>query len=159
MKILPHSDINNFCVPCCIYFIYFHIFYFPWRFIPWITICLSWNLEFSIMGRSTRYAIKERNLPIHQVRDAVAILNAQELITKKNKLLSRQKKLKACDLSSLTEFLPALKPPRQSKPVAEFKLNSKTRQKLILKEGKRLSMVLNHQAFQADALGSIHQHC
>jgi len=27
-----------------------------------------------------------------------------------------------------------------------------------LKEGKQLSMVLNHPAFQADPLGSIHQH-
>ncbi|KAJ6965127.1 hypothetical protein NC652_003134 [Populus alba x Populus x berolinensis] len=140
MKILPHSDIDNFCVPCCIYFIYFHIFYFPWRFIPWITICLNWNLEFSIMGGQ-------------EVRDAVAVLNAQEyLITKKNKLRSRQRKLKACDPSSLTEFLPELKPPRQSKPAAECKLNSKSRQKQILKEGKRLSMVPNHQAFQADPL-------
>ncbi|KAJ7013462.1 hypothetical protein NC653_003209 [Populus alba x Populus x berolinensis] len=94
-----------------------------------------------------------------EVRDAVAVLNAQEyLITKKNKLRSRQKKLKACDLSSLTEFLPELKSPRQSKPAAECKLNSKSRQKQILKDGKRLSMVLNHQAFQADPLGSIHQY-
>ncbi|KAJ6948932.1 hypothetical protein NC651_003057 [Populus alba x Populus x berolinensis] len=154
MKILPHSDIDNFYVPCCIYFIYFHIFYFPWRFIPWITICLNWNLEFSIIGRS-RYAIKKETFQF-TVRDAVAVLNAQEyLITKKKRLRSRQKKLKACDLSSLTEFLPELKPPRQSKPAAECKLNSKSRQKQILKEGKRLSMVLNHQAFQADPLGSI----
>ena len=116
------------------------------------------------------------------------------MFIQKKKLRSRQKKLKAYDLSTLTEFLPELKSPQQSKPVAEFKLNSKSRQKLVcvlhflscyliemlfsftlsllieslvcdtwfpsvrLKEGKQLSVVLNHPAFQADPLGSIHQH-
>ncbi|KAB5541303.1 hypothetical protein DKX38_014277 [Salix brachista] len=81
-----------------------------------------------------------------KVRDTVSVLNAKKSITKKKKLRSRQKKLKAYDLSTLTDFLPELKSPQQSKPVDE------------LKEGKQLSVVLNHPAFQADPLGSIHQH-
>ncbi|XP_011030407.1 PREDICTED: uncharacterized protein LOC105129864 isoform X2 [Populus euphratica] len=132
MKILPHSDIDNFCAPCYIYFIYFHIFHFPWRFSTLDFNLFKLDLRIFNHGKVLKVRYKERNLPIHQVRDAVADLNAQELITKKNKLRSRQKKLKACDLSSLTELLPELKPPRQSKPAAECKLNSKSRKKQIL---------------------------
>jgi len=58
-------------------------------------------------------------------------LNKQFLFIQKKKLRSRQKKLKAYDLSTLTEFLPELKSSQQSKPTAEFKLNSKSRQKLM----------------------------
>ncbi|MBA0682964.1 hypothetical protein Goari_024648, partial [Gossypium aridum] len=72
----------------------------------------------------------------------------------KKKLRSRQKKLKAYDLSALSEFLPELKAPRAN----DFKLNCKSRQQLILKEGKQLSAVLEHPAFQADPLAAIHQH-
>ncbi|KAF2318664.1 hypothetical protein GH714_009699 [Hevea brasiliensis] len=95
-----------------------------------------------------------------KVRDTVASLTAQKSITKKKKLRSRQKKLKAYDLSALTEFLPELtaSQKQQSTPAAEFKLNCKSRQKLILKEGKQLGTVLNHPAFQSDPLGAIHQH-
>ncbi|XP_071930916.1 uncharacterized protein [Coffea arabica] len=86
-----------------------------------------------------------------KVRDTVASLTAQKAITKKTR--SRQKKLKAYDFSSLTEFLPELKTPQQRSPLPS-KLNSKTR----LKEGNQLKTVLNHPAFQSDPLGSIHQH-
>ncbi|XP_052484641.1 uncharacterized protein LOC105795223 isoform X4 [Gossypium raimondii] len=84
-----------------------------------------------------------------KVRDTVASLTAKKDITKK-KLRSRQKKLKAYDLSALSEFLPELKAPRAN----DFKLNCKSR----LKEGKQLSAVLEHPAFQADPLAAIHQH-
>ncbi|XP_022763433.1 putative ribosome biogenesis protein slx9-like [Durio zibethinus] len=93
-----------------------------------------------------------------KVRDTVASLTAKKDITKKKKLRSRQKKLKAYDLSALSEFLPELKAPKQSIPAADFKLNCKSRQQLILKEGKQLSAVLKHPAFQADPLAAIHQH-
>ncbi|XP_062092171.1 uncharacterized protein LOC133798018 isoform X2 [Humulus lupulus] len=75
----------------------------------------------------------------------------------KKKLRSRQKKLKPYDLSSLTEFLPELKNCQQPTP-AEFKLNCKSRKKLILKEAKQMSTVLNHPAFQLDPLAALAQH-
>ncbi|KAL5790569.1 hypothetical protein ACOSQ2_005457 [Xanthoceras sorbifolium] len=93
-----------------------------------------------------------------KVRDTVTSLTAKKAITKKKKVRSRHKKLKAYDLSSLTEFLPQLKGSRQPAPAPEFKLNCKSRQKLILKEGKQLSAVLNHPTFQEDPLAAIHQH-
>ncbi|XVF01317.1 hypothetical protein REPUB_Repub04eG0077500 [Reevesia pubescens] len=93
-----------------------------------------------------------------KVKDSVASLTAKKNITKKKKLRSRQKKLKAYDLSALSEFLPELKVSKQPTPAADFKLNCKSRQQLILKEGKQLSAVLKHPAFQADPLAAIHQH-
>uniref|UniRef100_A0A5B7CAX4 Ribosome biogenesis protein slx9-like n=1 Tax=Davidia involucrata TaxID=16924 RepID=A0A5B7CAX4_DAVIN len=108
---------------------------------------------------STRADLKfEKKLQFYaKVRDTVASLSAQKAISKKKKHKSRQKKLKAYDLSSLTEFLPELKAPQQP-TAAEFKLNSKSRQNLVLKEGNQLRTVLNHPAFQSDPLVSIHQH-
>jgi len=105
----------------------------------------------------------------------------------KKKLWSWQKKLKAYDLSSLSEFLPELKTLWQPSPAAQFKLNCKSMQKLMgvlefllqaldflcialfvscntgfivisLKEWKQLSTVLNHPAFQLDSLAAILQH-
>ncbi|GAV62287.1 hypothetical protein CFOL_v3_05811 [Cephalotus follicularis] len=93
-----------------------------------------------------------------KVRDSVASLTAKKAITKKKKVRSQQKKLKAYDLSSLSEFLPQLKSSQQPTLSAELKLNCKIRQKLILKEGKQLSTVLNHPVFQSDPLAAIHQH-
>ncbi|KAJ7967506.1 Ribosome biogenesis protein slx9-like [Quillaja saponaria] len=93
-----------------------------------------------------------------KVKDAVSSLGAQKSISKKNKVRSRQKKLKAYDLSTLSAFLPELKAPRQPGPQDELKLNCKSRQKLILKESKQLSTVLSHPAFQLDPLAAIHQH-
>ncbi|KAG8645589.1 ribosome biogenesis protein slx9 [Manihot esculenta] len=118
------------------------------------------------MGKSRQDSVTkadrkfEKKLQFYsKVRDTVASLTAQKSITKKKKLRSRQKKLKAYDLSTLTEFLPELDSQKQqSTPAAEFKLNCKTRQKLILKEGKQLNTVLNHPVFQSDPLEAIHQH-
>ncbi|KAL9417812.1 hypothetical protein AB3S75_040746 [Citrus x aurantiifolia] len=93
-----------------------------------------------------------------KVRDTVASLTAKKAITKKKKLRSRQKKLKVYNLSTLSESLPELKAPWQPIPAADSKLNCKARQKLILKEGKQLSTVLNHPAFQVDPLAAINQH-
>lgn len=115
------------------------------------------------------------------------LLNSCLFFCQKKKVRSRQKKLKAYDLSTLTEFLPNLKASQQPKP-AEFKLKSKTRKNLVwglelclsfkihhpflwksnlflrmstsnrLKEGNQLQAVLTHPAFQSDPLGAIHQH-
>ncbi|XP_050147329.1 uncharacterized protein LOC126622598 [Malus sylvestris] len=68
---------------------------------------------------------------------------------KKKKFHIRRKKLNAYDISSLSEFLPDLKDSLELTPAAKFKL--------ILKEGKRLSALVNHPAFQADPLGAIYQ--
>ncbi|CAA2964381.1 Hypothetical predicted protein [Olea europaea subsp. europaea] len=91
----------------------------------------------------------------------VAIRNAvaQKSITKekKQRKRSRQKKLMAYDLSSLSDFLPEMKAPKESRP-AEFKLNSKTRNNLVLKESNQLKTVINHPTFQSDPLGAIYQH-
>ncbi|KAL7236542.1 hypothetical protein ACSBR1_019771 [Camellia fascicularis] len=75
----------------------------------------------------------------------------------KKKVRSRKKKLKAYDLTTLSEFLPDLKAPMQPAPT-EFKLNSKSRQNLVLKEANQLKTVLDHPAFQSDPLAAIHQH-
>lgn len=80
------------------------------------------------------------------------------MFKQKKKLRGRQKKLKVYNLSTLSESLPELKAPRQPIPAADLKLNCKARQKLILKEGKQLSTVLNHPAFQVDPLAAINQH-
>lgn len=94
-----------------------------------------------------------------KVRDTVASFGAQIAIGKKKKLRSRQRKLKAYDLSALLEFLPdPKKGSRLPAPVSEFKLNSKSRQSLVLKEGNQLRTVLNHPVFQSDPLAAIHQH-
>ncbi|KAK9109302.1 hypothetical protein Sjap_017362 [Stephania japonica] len=87
----------------------------------------------------------------------VASLSAKKAITKKKKLRSRQKKLKAYDLSSLNELLPDLKESQQE-AVLDVKLNCKSRQKLIEKEGNRLKAVLSNPAFQSDPFAALHQH-
>lgn len=91
-----------------------------------------------------------------KVRDSVTALTSQKSISKK-KNRSRRKKLKAYDLSSLSEVLPELKSSQQKAPV-EVKLNSKTRHNLVLKESNQLKAVINHPAFQSDPLGAIYQH-
>eukprot|EP00262_Sarcandra_glabra_P010473 TRINITY_DN25759_c0_g1_i1.p1 TRINITY_DN25759_c0_g1~~TRINITY_DN25759_c0_g1_i1.p1 ORF type:complete len:166 (+),score=31.48 TRINITY_DN25759_c0_g1_i1:53-550(+) len=94
-----------------------------------------------------------------KVRDTIVSLSAKKAISKKKRLRSRQKKLKAYDLSSLSELLPDLdaspKPPTY---VAKLKLNGRSRQKLVEKESKQLQAVFNHPAFRADPLSAIHQH-
>ncbi|XP_047972523.1 uncharacterized protein LOC125215212 [Salvia hispanica] len=75
----------------------------------------------------------------------------------KQKKRSRQKKLKAYDLTSLTECLPELKAPSASVPV-ELKLNCKRRNDLVVKESNKLKMVINHPVYQSDPLAAIYQH-
>nr|XP_043626336.1 putative ribosome biogenesis protein slx9-like [Erigeron canadensis] len=91
-----------------------------------------------------------------KVRDTVA-LGAQKAIKKKKKHRSRPKKLKAFNLSSLAEFLPDLKPSKQTTP-ADFKVTTKSRQKLVMKESNQLKTVLNDPVFKADPLAALHQH-
>ncbi|KAF9615500.1 hypothetical protein IFM89_023882 [Coptis chinensis] len=93
-----------------------------------------------------------------KVRDTVASLRAKTEIGKKKKLRNRQQKLKAYDLSSLNEVLPELKDPGQRHDLTNLKLNSKTRQKLVEKEGRQLKAVLSNPVFQLDPLAAIHQH-
>ncbi|KAA8545828.1 hypothetical protein F0562_020721 [Nyssa sinensis] len=85
---------------------------------------------------ATRADLKfEKKLQFYaKVRDTVTSLSAQKAISKKKKHRSRQKKLKAYDLSSLSEL------------------------NLVLKEGNQLRTVLNHTAFHSDPLAAIHQH-
>nr|DAD27679.1 TPA_asm: hypothetical protein HUJ06_029147 [Nelumbo nucifera] len=85
-------------------------------------------------GESSRKNSKfEKKLRFYaKVKDTITSLHAKKTISKKKRLRSRQKKLKAYDLSSLTEFLPELKEPRHPAPETNFKLNSKSRQKLVL---------------------------
>ncbi|KAF5751181.1 putative ribosome biogenesis protein slx9-like isoform X2 [Tripterygium wilfordii] len=93
-----------------------------------------------------------------KIKDTSAALNVKTAISKK-KVRSRQKKLKAYDLSNLSEFLPELKTVQlNTAELSNSKLNCKSRQKLILKEGKQLCAVLNHPVFQSDPLAAIHQH-
>ncbi|KAI0488716.1 hypothetical protein KFK09_028555 [Dendrobium nobile] len=75
----------------------------------------------------------------------------------KKRLRSRQKKLKAYDLSVLSYILPneSLKKPSRS---ANFKVNCKNRQKLVQKESELLRFVHSHPAFQADPISAIQQH-
>ncbi|XP_017219125.1 uncharacterized protein LOC108196375 isoform X7 [Daucus carota subsp. sativus] len=93
-----------------------------------------------------------------KIRDKVSSLGAQKAIVKKKKLRSRQRKLKAYDLSALSEFLPDEKKETKLQTAVDFKLTCKSRQTLVLKEGKQLNNVLNHPAVKADPLGAIHQH-
>ncbi|KAM7271040.1 hypothetical protein ACFE04_030254 [Oxalis oulophora] len=93
----------------------------------------------------------------NKIKEHVTSLAVEKSIKKKKKLRPNQKKLKAYNLSSLSEFLPEIKEPEPRAP-AEFKLSSKSRHKLMLKEGDRMTAVLNHSVFQSDPLAAIHQH-
>ncbi|CAN6330923.1 unnamed protein product, partial [Urochloa humidicola] len=90
-----------------------------------------------------------------KVKDAVTSLNAKKTISKKKNQSRRQKKLKAYDLSALSEFLPEPAAPEQK---AEAKLNCKSRQTLVLREAAHLKAVLNNPQFQLDPFAAIHQH-
>ncbi|KAI3789274.1 hypothetical protein L2E82_02066 [Cichorium intybus] len=92
----------------------------------------------------------------NKVRETVA-LGAQKTIKKKKKLRPREKKLKAYNLSSLAEFLPDIEPSKQATP-SDFKVTSKSRQKLVMKESNQLKTVLNDPVFKADPLAALHQH-
>ncbi|KAK7279717.1 hypothetical protein RJT34_24774 [Clitoria ternatea] len=94
-----------------------------------------------------------------KVKDAVTSLSAQKSIAKKkSKQQRRQNKLKAYNLSSLLDSLPELKAPQKTVSEDDFKLNCKSRKKLILKERERLSAVLKDPTFQADPLSAIQQY-
>ncbi|KFK33386.1 hypothetical protein AALP_AA5G006300 [Arabis alpina] len=94
-----------------------------------------------------------------KVKDTLTSLSVQKEIGKKKRKRSRQKKLKAYDLSNLSEFLPEFNASRKSAlPAVELKMNCKRRQQLTLTEGERLNKVLDHPAFQSDPIGSIFQH-
>uniref|UniRef100_A0A804U9L1 Ribosome biogenesis protein SLX9 n=1 Tax=Zea mays TaxID=4577 RepID=A0A804U9L1_MAIZE len=73
----------------------------------------------------------------------------------KNTRSRRQKKLKAYDLSALSESLSEPGAPKQ-KP--EAKLNCKSRQTLVLREAAHLKAVLGKMQFQLDPFAAIHQH-
>ncbi|CAN6349292.1 unnamed protein product [Urochloa humidicola] len=90
-----------------------------------------------------------------KVKDAVTSLNAKKTISKKKNQSRRQKKLKAYDLSALSEFLPEPAAPEQK---TEAKLNCKSRQTLVLQEAAHLKAVLNNLQFQLDPFAAIHQH-
>ncbi|KAJ0681920.1 putative ribosome biogenesis protein Slx9 [Helianthus annuus] len=91
-----------------------------------------------------------------KVRETVA-LGAQKAIKKKKRIRTRQKKLKAYNLSSLAECLPDLESSKRETP-ADFKVTTKSKQKLVMKETNQLKTVLNNPAFQADPLAALHQH-
>ncbi|KAF7009625.1 hypothetical protein CFC21_024139 [Triticum aestivum] len=92
-----------------------------------------------------------------KVKDAVTSLQAKKAISKKKKQRSRQKKLKlkAYDLSALSEFLPQTAGSQQQ---TEVKLNRKSKQALVQRESAQLNAVLNNPQFQLDPLAAIHQH-
>uniref|UniRef100_A0A804MJP6 Ribosome biogenesis protein slx9-like n=1 Tax=Zea mays TaxID=4577 RepID=A0A804MJP6_MAIZE len=73
----------------------------------------------------------------------------------KNTRSRRQKKLKAYDLSALSESLLEPGAPKQ-KP--EAKLNCKSRQTFVLREAAHLKAVLVKMQFQLDPFVAIHQH-
>ncbi|XP_058769494.1 uncharacterized protein LOC131643319 [Vicia villosa] len=100
---------------------------------------------------------------VQDVQYTVASLTAQKSIAKKKSRQQRrqEKKLKAYSLSSLLETLPELKEQLKASPKpqeANFKLNCKNRQKLVLEEGKNLSEVFKNHSFQMNPLAAIHQH-
>ncbi|EAZ20110.1 hypothetical protein OsJ_35705 [Oryza sativa Japonica Group] len=73
----------------------------------------------------------------------------------KSKQRSRQKKLKAYDLSMLSEFLPETD---ASNLHTEAKLNCKSKQALVQREAAQLNAVLTNPQFQLDPFAAIHQH-
>ncbi|WVZ87536.1 hypothetical protein U9M48_034159 [Paspalum notatum var. saurae] len=112
-------------------------------------------------GSSKKHELKsqqklEKKLSFYtKVKDAVTSLNANKTISKKTKQSRRQKKLKAYDLSVLSEFLPEPAAPEQK---TEAKLNCKSRQTLVLREAARLKAVLDNPRFQLNPFEAIHQH-
>ncbi|CAN6198575.1 unnamed protein product [Urochloa humidicola] len=92
---------------------------------------------------------------MNEVKVAITSLNAKKTVSKKKNQSCRQKKLKAYDLSALSEFLPEPAAPEQK---TEAKLNCKSRQTLVLREATHLKAVLNNPQFQLDPMAAIHQH-
>ncbi|TQD93877.1 hypothetical protein C1H46_020491 [Malus baccata] len=99
-----------------------------------------------------------------KVRDAVSSLGAQKAIVKVR--ISNSSTFALFDEipmlfryydRSYCEFLPELKEKRPT-PASELKINCKSKKKLVLKEGKQLTTVLNHPTFKSNHLAAIHQH-
>ncbi|KAL5206738.1 hypothetical protein ABZP36_034947 [Zizania latifolia] len=108
-------------------------------------------------GSSKKHELKskqrlEKKLSFYtKVKDSVTSLNAKKTISKR----SRQKKLKAYDLSALSEFLPETDVLQQR---TEAKLNCKSKQALVQREAAQLNAVLKNTQFQLDPFAAIHQH-
>ncbi|KAH0448455.1 hypothetical protein IEQ34_022255 [Dendrobium chrysotoxum] len=109
------------------------------------------------LSKSSKRKIEKKLNFITKITEAVRSLGAKKAISKKKRLRSRQKKLKAYDLSVLSDFLPneSLQKPSRS---TDFKVNCKNRQKLVQKESELLRFVHSHPAFQADPISAIQQH-
>ncbi|XP_068648343.1 uncharacterized protein [Aristolochia californica] len=91
-----------------------------------------------------------------KVKETVTSLAVKKGIKKKQR--SRQKKLKAYDFSTLSKFLPDLKPVQSPLKDSNLKLNCKSMRGILKKEGAKLKAVLSHPVFQSDPLSAIHQH-
>lgn len=116
----------------------------------------------STSGRKEKAKSSERKLKkklkFHAKVDAVIKLGAKKAIKKKKRLRSRAKKLKAYDLSSLSEVLPDLVVAQQPAAATDGKLNCKSRKKLVQRESVQLQAVLNNPTFQMDPIAAIQQH-
>uniref|UniRef100_A0A0E0ML14 Ribosome biogenesis protein slx9-like n=1 Tax=Oryza punctata TaxID=4537 RepID=A0A0E0ML14_ORYPU len=114
-----------------------------------------------LTGSSKKHELKskqklEKKLKFYtKVKDRVTSLNATKTISKKSKQRSRKKKLKAYDLSTLSEFLPETDATKQH---TEAKLNCKSKQALVQREAAQLNAVLTNPQFQLDPFAAIHQH-
>ncbi|XP_006664463.2 putative ribosome biogenesis protein slx9-like [Oryza brachyantha] len=112
-------------------------------------------------GSSKKHELKskqklEKKLSFYtKVKDTVTSLNAKKTISKKTKQRNHKKKLKAYDLSSLSEFLPETD---ASKQQSEAKLNCKSKQALVQREAAQLKAVLTNPQFQLNPFAAIHQH-
>ncbi|OAY66349.1 hypothetical protein ACMD2_13215 [Ananas comosus] len=109
-------------------------------------------------ARSSKHKLEEKLNFYAKVNDAVATLSAKKAISKKRRLRSRQRKLKSYDLSALKELLPDLDAPSQCSTAANLKLNCKSRQKIVQREGAQLRAVLKDPTFAIDPFSAIHQH-
>ncbi|ONK60425.1 uncharacterized protein A4U43_C08F18330 [Asparagus officinalis] len=98
----------------------------------------------------------EKKLNFHaKVKDASVNLGPKKAINK-TKLRSRQRKLKAYNLSALSEFLPDIEQPAVG--TTNLKLNCKSRQKLVQRESAQMKAVLNNPVFQMDPILAIQHH-
>ncbi|KAH7674414.1 hypothetical protein IHE45_08G071700 [Dioscorea alata] len=109
-------------------------------------------------SKGSKSKLEKKRQLIEKLKDSAVSLSAKKSIGKKTKPRSRQKKLKAYDLSSLSEFLPDLDASKQQTKETNLKLNSKSRLKLVQRESAQLKAVLNHPTFQIDPIAAIHQH-
>lgn len=99
----------------------------------------------------------EKRLTFHaKVKDVAINLGAKKAINKKKR--SRQRKLRAYDLSVLSEFLPDLDVSQQPANATKLKLNCKSRHKLVQRESAQLKAVLNNTIFQMDPITAIQHH-